>query len=47
MCYNQNRSFRVPFNRSHWSALHFHGLTEQIPRECCVLTTKGVNVPET
>jgi hypothetical protein len=32
---------------SYWSALHFHGLTEQIPRECCVLTTQGANVPET
>ena len=24
---------------SHWSALHFHGLTEQIPRKVFVLTT--------
>ena len=24
---------------SHWSALHYHGLTEQVPREVFVLTT--------
>ena len=30
---------------SHWSALHYHGLTEQIPRDVFVLTTKGTWVP--
>ncbi len=30
---------------SHWSALHYHGLTEQIPRRVFVLTTTEVSVP--
>ena len=30
---------------SHWSALHYHGLTEQIPRKVFVLTTTEVSVP--
>ena len=30
---------------SHWSALHHHGLTEQVPRDVFVLTTKGTWVP--
>jgi len=29
----------------HWSALHYHGLTEQIPRRVFVLTTTEVSVP--
>ena len=30
---------------SHWSALHHHGLTEQVPRKVFVLTTLGSRVP--
>ena len=30
---------------SHWSALHVHGLTEQVPRAVFVLTTTGSSVP--
>ena len=30
---------------SHWSALHYHGLTEQVPREVFVLTTNESSVP--
>ena len=30
---------------SHWSALNYHGLTEQIPRQVFVLTTTDVTVP--
>jgi len=30
---------------SHWSALHYHGLTEQIPRRIFVLTTTGTSIP--
>ena len=30
---------------SHWSAMRHHGLTEQIPRDVSVLTTKGTWVP--
>ena len=30
---------------SHWSALHFHGLTEQVPRDVFVTTTKGTWIP--
>lgn len=30
---------------SHWSAMHFHGLTDQAPRKVFVLTTTGANVP--
>ena len=30
---------------SHWSALHYHGLTEQAPRKIFVLTTTEVSVP--
>lgn len=32
---------------SHWSALHYHGLTEQIPRRIFVLTKAGSSVPKT
>ena len=32
---------------SHWSALHQHGLTEQVPRVVFVLTTAGATVPRT
>ncbi|NOY86865.1 MAG: hypothetical protein GXP52_06150 [Deltaproteobacteria bacterium] len=30
---------------SHWSALHYHGLTDQVPRKVFVLTTTGISVP--
>ncbi len=30
---------------SHWSALHHHGLTEQVPRNVFVLTTTGTWIP--
>ena len=30
---------------SHWSAMHHHGLTEQIPTDVFVLTTKGTWIP--
>lgn len=30
---------------SHWSALHHHGLTDQVPREVFVLTTTDASVP--
>jgi predicted transcriptional regulator of viral defense system len=30
---------------SHWSALHYHGLTEQVPRQVFVLTTTGSTIP--
>lgn len=30
---------------SHWSALHYHGLTEQVPRDVFVLTTTGTWIP--
>jgi predicted transcriptional regulator of viral defense system len=30
---------------SHWSALHYHGLTEQAPRKVFVLTTADASVP--
>ena len=30
---------------SHWSALNYHGLTEQVPRHVFVLTTTDVSVP--
>lgn len=30
---------------SHWSALHHHGLTDQVPRDVFVLTTTGTSVP--
>lgn len=30
---------------SHWSALHYHGLTEQTPRKVFVLTTTAASVP--
>ena len=32
---------------SHWSALHYHGLTNQIPRKVFVLTSKGTSIPRT
>ena len=30
---------------SHWSAMHFHGLTEQVPRTVFVLTTTATSAP--
>ena len=30
---------------SHWSAMHFHGLTQQIPRRVYVLTTTAASMP--
>lgn len=30
---------------SHWSALHFHELTEQAPRKVFVLTTTDISIP--
>ena len=30
---------------SHWSALHYHGLTDQIPRKVFVLTTTDTSIP--
>jgi len=30
---------------SHWSALHFHGLTDQPPGDVFVLTTTGTSIP--
>ena len=30
---------------SHWSALHHHGLTEQVPRKVFILTTTETTVP--
>jgi len=30
---------------SHWSAMHHHGLTEQVPRDVFVLTTTGAWIP--
>lgn len=30
---------------SHWSALHFHGLTQQVPRRVYVLTTTAASAP--
>lgn len=30
---------------SHWSALHYHGLTEQVPRKVFVLTTTEISIP--
>lgn len=35
----------APAMISHWSALHYHGLTEQIPRDVFVLTTTNVWIP--
>ena len=32
---------------SHWSALHYHGLTDQVPRHVYVLTTTGASIPRT
>jgi len=31
---------------SHWSALHYHGLTEQAPRKVFVLTTTNTPIPQ-
>ncbi len=31
---------------SHWSALHYHGLTEQLPRKVFVLTTTNTPIPQ-
>ncbi|MFP4083155.1 MAG: type IV toxin-antitoxin system AbiEi family antitoxin [Candidatus Aminicenantes bacterium] len=30
---------------SHWSALHYHGLTEQAPRKVFVITTTEISIP--
>jgi len=30
---------------SHWSALHYHGLTDQVPRRVFVLTTTATSAP--
>ena len=30
---------------SHWSALHYHGLTEQAPRKVFLLTTTDASIP--
>lgn len=38
-------AFVNPAAISHWSALHHHGLTEQVPREVFVLTTADTAVP--
>lgn len=35
----------IPAAISHWSALHYHGLTEQVPRRIFVLTTTVTSVP--
>ena len=35
----------TPAAISHWSALHYHSLTEQAPRKVFVLTTTDVSVP--
>ncbi len=31
---------------SHWSALHHHGLTEQVPRRVFILTTTSASIPQ-
>ena len=31
---------------SHGSALHYHGLTEQMPRDVFVMTTRGTSIPK-
>ncbi len=35
----------TPAAISHWSALHYHGLTDQAPQKVFVLTTTGATVP--
>lgn len=30
---------------SHWSALHFHGMTDQVPTDVFILTTTGASFP--
>ena len=35
----------APAMISHWSAMHYHGLTEQIPRQVFVLSTTGTSIP--
>lgn len=35
----------APAAVSHWSSLHRHGLTDQVPRKVFVLTTTGTSVP--
>jgi len=35
----------APAAISHWSALHYHGMTEQLPRRVFVLTTTDASVP--
>lgn len=32
---------------SHWTALHYHGLTNQVPRDVFVLTTTQASIPRT
>jgi len=36
----------TPSAISHWSALHYHGLTEQIPRVVTAFTSKAVVTPD-
>jgi len=40
-------AFVNPAAISHWSALNYHGLTEQAPRKVFVLTTRGSGIPRT
>ena len=35
----------APAAISHWSAVHHHGLTEQVPRKVFVLTTADTSIP--
>lgn len=37
----------APAAISHWSALHYHGLTEQVPHRVFVLTTPEASIPRT
>lgn len=39
------RALVEPAAISHWSALHYHGLTEQAPRKVFVLTTNETEIP--
>jgi predicted transcriptional regulator of viral defense system len=38
-------AFTNPAAISHWTALHHHGLTEQVPRKVFVMTTTEASVP--
>jgi predicted transcriptional regulator of viral defense system len=38
-------SLASPAAISHWSAMHYHGLTDQAPRKVFVLTTTDASVP--